>query len=232
MTAHRTVPLHSAARSGRSPRAVAHAAQFPADLLVAIVRATLFAAVLLLLGTAIAAAQAAPAPLKPPNPSANQTSQLVYSAAMAAARAAAANPGASQTATMDANAAIERYRMHDLNGARSAAVQALIQANQPPAAALSPLRPIAPQRSYVQTVAPPLLGTIPSIDAQSFVAQARASVNACREQHANSTAAASAQLDAASRDERAGKFASAQTEAKRAIALCAPSLRTLNLQTP
>jgi len=229
MTAHRTVALHSRARS---PRAGVYAARFPADLLLAIVRATLFAAALLLLGTAIAAAQAAPAPLKPPNPNANQTSQLVYGAAMAAARAAVTNPAAAQTATLDANAAIERLRMHDLNGARSAAVQALIEANQPPAASLRPLRPIAPQRAYVQTVAPPLLGTVPSIDAQGFVAQARASVDACRDQHAKTTAAASAELGAASRDERAGKFANAQAEAKRAIALCAPSLRTLNLQTP
>jgi hypothetical protein len=141
-------------------------------------------------------------------------------------------PTASHAANLDTSAAIERYRMHDFAGARSAAIQALIDANQPSPSTLRPLQPITAPPSYVQTQPPPLLGTVSSIDADAFVAQARGSVQACRDERSKSTAAASAQLARAERDRRAGKFATAETEARRAVDLCAPALRAINLRTP
>jgi hypothetical protein len=186
-----------------------------------------------IVATGIAAnAQAVPA-AKPPNPTANQTSQLIWNAMSATARAAATNPSAAQAANFDTNAAIERYHQHDLAGARAAALQALIDANRPATANAVPLRPIAPTRAYVQTAPPPLnLSAIPEVDADGFIARARGSLQACREEHSSNTAAATEQLDAAAHDYQAEKFAAAQAEAKRAIDLCAPALRAINLRTP
>ncbi len=188
---------------------------------------------------------------KPPNPSANATSQLVWSAMSAAARAAVTNPTGAQAANLEAGTAIERYRMHDLAGARAAAMQALIDANQPTPPALRVLRPIAPPSAYrgpaptspylqtgpsspyVQTAPPPVnLSSIAEVDADGFIAQARGSLQACREEHSPNTNAASAQLVAAAHDYQAQRFTNAQAEAKRTIDLCAPSLRAINLRTP
>ncbi len=161
-----------------------------ADPRDALVRRLAAACATLLLAAAGASAGAQTTTIgKPPNPNANQTSELVWSAMSAAARAAATNPTAAQTANLQVNAAIERYRMHDFAGARSAAVQALIDANQPATPALRPLQPIAPRSAYapahspyVQTAAPPLnLAGIAEVDADGFIAQARGSLQACRE---------------------------------------------------
>ncbi len=140
----------------------------------------------------------------------------------AAARAAATNPTAAQTANLEANAAIERYRMHDFAGARSAALQALIDANQPAAPALRPLQPIAPRSAYapahspyVQTGAPPLnLAGIAEVDADGFIAQARGSLQACRQEHSPNTGAATAQLVSAARDYQAQRFTNAQARSE------------------
>jgi|GEM_PF-1734542 len=197
----------------------------------------LLAAALLALTLALAAAgegSAQTVPVgTPPNPNANQTSQLIWSAMTAAARAASTNPAAAQAANTATSAAIERYRMHDIAGARSAAIQALIEANQPTPSTLRPLQPVAAPPSYVQTAPPPLnLAGVAEVDADGFIAQARGSLEACRQQHSPNTNAATAQLVAASRDYQAHRFTNAQAEAKKTIDLCAPSLRAINLRTP
>ena len=78
-------------------------------------------------GTAFA--QTVPPPGPPPG---RPTANLILDAMLATARAASVNPGAAQSASLNTSVAIQRYNMGDVNGARSAAIQALIEANRMP----------------------------------------------------------------------------------------------------
>ncbi len=188
----------------------------------------------MLLALVLALASLSPAlaqtvPLGTPPAPGRPTSDLVLQAMLATARAAAANPSGAQAASLSTSAAIQRYRSGDLAGARSLAIQALIQANQPLAAPIPVLRSTIPQSSYLQTQPFPIAGaSVGAVDANAFVAQARGAVAACASRNSANTPAASAQLAAAQRDLKAGQYVKVTTEARAAVNLCAGAQAQLN----
>ncbi|GAC1585307.1 MAG: hypothetical protein NVS3B7_20360 [Candidatus Elarobacter sp.] len=157
----------------------------------------------------------------PPQPGAIPTANLIFDAMLATARAAATNPQAAQAAQPNANAAVQRYNAGDLNGARSAAIDALIDANRAQPVPIPVLSSTIPQTSALQTQPFPLRGDIAAIDADAFVAQARGAVLNCQAAHAQNSAAAAASLAAAQRDARAGRYRDVRVEARAAVDLCA-----------
>jgi hypothetical protein len=173
-------------------------------------------------------AQTTAPPGTPPNPGTSATANLVLDAMLATARAAATNPSAAQSATLNTNAAIQRYNQGDMNGARAAAIQALIEANRAPNTPIPVLKSTIPQTSYLQTAPFPLPGgSVAAIDANAFVAQARGAVANCQTVHSPNTSAAAASLAAAERDERAGQYQNVRTEARAAVDLCAPATQQI-----
>jgi post-segregation antitoxin (ccd killing protein) len=166
----------------------------------------------------------------PPAPG-QPTANLVLDAMLATARAASVNPSAAQSASLNAAAAVQRYNMRDYNGARSAAIQALIEANRLPQTPIPVLRSTIPQTSAVQ--AQPFLipgGSVAAIDANAFVAQARGAVAACAQRNSPNTAAATQHLNAAIGDEKAGRYQTVNTEARAAVDLCAAAQQQINQQ--
>jgi len=158
----------------------------------------------------------------PPNPSANPTANLIFDAMLATARAAATNPRAAQPASVNTNAAIERYNAGDINGARASAIAALIDANRAAPNPIPMLRSTIPQTSALQTAPFPLPGgSVAAIDAGAFVAQARGAVSACQAAQSANAAAAAASLAAAQRDARSGRYQDVRVEARAAVDLCA-----------
>jgi hypothetical protein len=186
---------------------------------------------LLTLAATSAAFAQATVPIGTPPVAGRPTANLVLDAMMATARAAAINPSAAQAASLNTSAAIQRYNMGDLNGARSAAIQALIEANRTPPTTIPVLRSTIPQTSYLQTQPFPIaVGSVAAIDAHAFVAQARGAVAACASRNSANTAAATQQLAAAQRDEQAGRYLAVTTDARAAVDLCAASQRDINGQ--
>jgi len=188
----------------------------------------------LLLSLALAAAMSGTAlaqtvPIGTPPPPGRPTANLVLDAMMATARAAAVNPSAAASAQFNTSVAIQRYNMHDYNGARSAAIQALIDANRLPQTEIPVLRSTIPQTSYLQTQPFPIAGgSVAALDASAFVAQARGAVAACAEQRSPNTGAATQHLNNAVGDEKAGKYQDVRTEAKAAVDLCAAAQAQIN----
>jgi hypothetical protein len=189
----------------------------------------LLALVLTLACAAPAFAQVVPAgtPPAPGTPTAN----LVLDAMLATARAASVNPGAAKSASLNASAAVQRYNMGDLNGARSAAIQALIEANRLPQTANPVLRSTIPQTSALQTQPFPIAGgSVAAVDANAFVAQARGAVAACAQRNSPNAAAATQRLNAAIGAEKAGRYQEVRVEARGAVDLCAAAQQQLNQQ--
>jgi hypothetical protein len=189
----------------------------------------LVAAALVLVTTTGAFAQTVPA--GPPPAPGTPTANLVLDAMLASARAASVNPTAAQSSSLNAAAAIQRYNMRDYNGARSAAIQALIEANRLPQTPIPVLRSTIPQTSALQTQ--PFLipgGSVAAIDANAFVAQARGAVAACTQRNSPNTAAATQHLNAAIGDEKAGRYQTVNTEARAAVDLCASAQQQINQQ--
>jgi hypothetical protein len=185
---------------------------------------------LTLAATSAAFAQAT-VPIGTPPVAGRPTANLVLDAMMATARAAAINPSAAQAASLNTSAAVQRYNMGDLAGARSAAIQAMIEASRTPPTANPVLRSTIPQTSYLQTQPFPIAGgSVAAIDAHAFVAQARGAVAACASRNSANTAAATQQLAAAQRDEQAGRYLAVTTDARAAVDLCAAAQRTINQQ--
>ncbi|HEY6235834.1 MAG TPA: hypothetical protein VIW69_12100 [Candidatus Elarobacter sp.] len=179
--------------------------------------------------TASAFAQTVPAGIPPPP--GRPTANLILDAMMATARAASVNPAAAQSASLNTNAAIQRYNLGDINGARSAAIQALTEANRMPQTSIPVLKSTIPQTSYLETNPFPITGgSVAALDANAFVAQARGAVGACRSQNSPNTAAASQQLTAAERDAAAGRYQDVRAEARAAVDLCAAAQQQLNGQ--
>ena len=165
----------------------------------------------------------------PPSPGSNATAGLIFDAMLATARAAATNPQAVPAAQLNTNAAIQRYNLGDLNGARSAAIQALIEANRAQPNPIPVLQSTIPQTSFLQTRPFPLPGgSIAAIDAAAFVAQARGAVMTCQASRDPNTAAALAGLAAAERDAKAGRYLSVRTQARAAVDLCAQAGQAQN----
>ncbi len=186
---------------------------------------------LLLAGATCAPALAQTVPPGTPPAPGTPTANLVLDAMLATARAASINPAAAQSASLSANAAVQRYTMHDNNGARAAAIQALIEANRLPQTAIPVLVSTIPQTSALQTRPFPLAGgSVAALDAGAFVAQARGALAACEARSSPNTAAAAQRLGAAQRDEKAGRYQNARSEARAAVDLCASAQQQLNSQ--
>lgn len=180
---------------------------------------------------ACALAQTAPPPPNMPPPPGTPTTNLILDAMLATARAASVNPTAAQSAQVNANAAVQRYNMGDIQGARAAAIQALIEANRLPQTNIPVLVSTIPQTSYLKTNPFPIAGgSVALIDADAFVAQARGAVAACAQLRSPNTGAATQHLNNAIGDEKAGKYQDVRTEAKAAVDLCAPAQAQLNRQ--
>jgi hypothetical protein len=173
-------------------------------------------------------AQTVPPPGPPPG---KPTANLILDAMLATARAASVNPGAAQSASLNTSVAVQRYNAGDVNGARSAAIQALIEANRLPQTTIPVLRSTIPQTSYLQTQPFPIAGgSVAAIDANAFVAQARGAVAACQSRTSPNTTAASQQLAAAERDAKSGRYQDVRAEARAAVDLCASAQQQLNGQ--
>ena len=184
---------------------------------------------LVLAGATTAGAFAQTVPAGTPPAPGTPTANLVLDAMLAAARAASVNPNAAQSASLNSNAAIQRYNMGDINGARAAAIQALIEANRVPYTSNPVLQSTIPQTSYLQTRPFPIAGgSVAAVDANAFVAQARGAVAACTTVNSANTAAATQQLTAAERDAKAGRYQDVRTEARAAVDLCAAAQAQLN----
>lgn len=186
---------------------------------------------LLLAGAACAPAFAQTVPPGTPPAPGTPTANLVLDAMLATARAASLNPAAAQSASLNANAAIQRYNMHDDNGARAAAIQALIEANRLPQTTIPVLRSTIPQTSALQTQPFPIAGgSVAALDASAFIAQARGALAACQARSSPNTSAAAQRLAAAQRDEKAGRYQDVRSEARAAVDLCASAQQQLNGQ--
>jgi len=176
-------------------------------------------------GAALAQTVPAGTPPVPGTPTAN----LVLDAMLATAKAASINPNAAQAAQLNTNAAIQRYNMGDINGARAAAIQALIEANRLPYTSNPVLKSTIPTTSYYQTQPFPIAGgSVAAIDANAFVAQARGAVAACTALKSPNTPAATQQLAAAERDAKAGRYQDVRAEARAVVDLCAAAQQQLN----
>jgi hypothetical protein len=166
----------------------------------------------------------------PPAPG-TPTANLVLDAMLASARAASVNPTAAASASLNSSAAIQRYNMGDMNGARSAAIQALIEANRLPQTSIPILRSTIPQTSALQTRPFPIAGgSVAAIDANAFVAQARGAVAACAQRNSPNAAAATQHLNAAIGAEKAGRYQNVNVEARAAVDLCAAAQQQINQQ--
>ena len=190
-------------------------------------------AALVLAGATGSAALAQTVPAGTPPAPGRPTANLVLDAMLASARAASINPTAAQSASLNSAAAIARYNMGDINGARSAAIQALIEANRLPQSQtnIPVLQSTIPQTSYLQTRPFPIAGgSIAALDANAFVAQARGAVAACTARNSPNTAPATQHLNSAEADAKAGRYQNVQTEARAAVDLCASAQQQLNNQ--
>ncbi|HEY4439109.1 MAG TPA: hypothetical protein VGN14_01575 [Candidatus Elarobacter sp.] len=174
----------------------------------------------LALGT-IANAQTVPLGTAPP-PNQSATANLIFQAMMAQARAASTNPSAAQAAQIPYQHAVQAYNTGDMENARAQAIQAMIEANRAANAPIPVLKSTIPTTSALQTNPFPLAGgTVGHVDADAFVAQARAAVAACRAAKSPNTNAAAANLAAAEKDDVAGRYLNVTSEAKAAVDLCA-----------
>lgn len=188
----------------------------------------------LVLALALAGATSAAAfaqTLPPGPPPGRPTANLVLDAMLATARAASVNPGAAQSASLNTTVAIQRYNAGDFNGARSAAIQALIEANRLPQTQIPVLQSTIPQTSYLQTQPFPIAGgSVAALDANAFVAQARGALMACTARSSPNAPAASQHLATAERDAKAGRYQDVRVEARAAVDLCAAAQQQLNGQ--
>ncbi|MEA2664416.1 MAG: hypothetical protein QOI11_1360 [Candidatus Eremiobacteraeota bacterium] len=197
-------------------------AESPRRSLLALISAFVLAlALALALGADASAQVTGPLP-NPPQPGANQTSNLIFDAMMAVARAAATNPQAAQSASLSYTQAVNSYNAGDVNRARTAAIQALMSANQPQhPTAIATIQPFTPTTAYQTNPFPIAGGSVAQVDADAFVAQARGAVQACVAAHAPSTQLAQQRLAAAEREDKAGRYQDVRVDAKAAVDLCA-----------
>ncbi len=157
----------------------------------------------------------------PPQPGVNQTSNLIFDAMLAVSRAATSNPQAAQTATFSYTQAVNSYNTGDMNRARTAAIQAIIDANKQQSHPTAALKPFTPTTAYQTGPFPLPGGSIAQIDADAFVAQARGAVNACMQTHSPNSGAAQQRLAVAEREDKAGRYQDVRIDAKAAVDLCA-----------
>jgi hypothetical protein len=184
---------------------------------------------LLLAGAMGAQALAQTVPIGTPPAPGTPTTNLILNAMLATARAASVNPSAAASASLNSSAAIQRYNMGDENGARSAAIQALIQANQLPSTPVPILQSTIGQASAMHAKPFPVSGaSVAAIDADAFVGQARGAVAACQQVHSANAGPAAQQLANAEREDKAGHYQNVRAAASTAVNLCAPAQQQIN----
>jgi hypothetical protein len=192
-------------------------------------------------GTRPAAAQVAPAPAHPgagsvpivlphaPLPLSG-TSSTLFAAQLAIARAQAIDPHAAQTAAFAYTTAVQQFRSGNFAAARISALQALSTASQAQVRLSQPAPPPLPAIAPATAPQKPGLGgglygaDAPAIDADSFLALARGTLDSCAARHDHRLAAAQAEFARAEQDFAQRNWQATRVDAKAAIDACAKSL--------
>jgi hypothetical protein len=148
----------------------------------------------------------APVPivLPQPPPVVNPASGTLYDALLAIERARAVNPQAAQNAAFAYVGAVQQYRSGNFAAARISALQALSIAGT----------------AQVPVVTGPALPA-PAIDADSFLALARGTLDDCAARHDHRLSGARAKLAQAEHDFASRDWQATRRDAKAAIDACA-----------
>jgi hypothetical protein len=190
-----------------------------------------------LIGVRPAAAQVAPAPahaavvsapivLPHAPPPVNTTGSTLFAAALAIARAQQISPQAAQTASFSYVKAVQQYRSGNFSAANASALQALSTASQAQVQTVAPaplpnpaLVPATPQKPGL---AGGLYGADAAvIDADSFLALARGTLDDCAARHNRRLAGAQADYKRAEQDFALRNWQATRVDAKAAIDACA-----------
>jgi hypothetical protein len=170
----------------------------------------------------------APVPILLPQapPITSSTGSTLYSAMLAIARAQQINPQAAQTASFQYVQAVQQFRSGNTAAANISALQALSTAAQaqvqssPPAPLPTP--PLVPAPAQVPGLAGGLYGgDAPVIDADSFLALARGTIDDCAARRDRRLAAAQQHYAQAQQDFARGNWQATRVDAKAAIDACA-----------
>lgn len=184
-----------------------------------------------------APAQVVPPPVHPPAavsvpivlphapPPLGGTSSALFAAQLAIARAQAIDPQAAQTASFAYAKAVQQYRSGNFAGANISALQALSAASQAqvqPAPAGVPAPALVPAMPQLPGLAGGLYGAdAAAIDADSFLALARGTLDDCAARHDRRLAGAQAHYARAERDFALRNWQATRVDAKAAIDACA-----------
>jgi hypothetical protein len=170
----------------------------------------------------------APVPILLPQapPITSSTGSTLYSAMLAIARAQQINPQAAQTASFQYVQAVQQFRSGNAAAANISALQALSTAAQaqvqssPPGPLATP--PLVPAPAQVPGLAGGLYGgDAPVIDADSFLALARGTIDDCAARRDRRLAAAQQHYAQAQQDFARGNWQATRVDAKAAIDACA-----------
>jgi hypothetical protein len=191
--------------------------------------ARLPAAVLVVLGlVAPRPAAAAPVPIVLPHapPPLTSVGSSLYAARLAIARAQGVNPQAAQTASFQYVKAVQQYRSGNLAGADITARQALSTAAQAQVPMSAPAAVPAPALVPAPPQQPGLAGGLygadaAAIDADSFLALARGTLDDCTARHDRRLAGAQADYARAEQDFARRNWQATRADAKAAIDACA-----------
>jgi hypothetical protein len=177
---------------------------------------------------ALRPAAAAPVPVVLPHapPPFTSVGSNLYAARLAIARAQQLNPQAAQTASFQYVKAVQQYRSGNLAGADITARQALSTAAQAQAPVSSPASVPTPALAAAPPQQPGLAGGLygadaAAIDADSFLALARGTLDACAARHDRRLAGAQADYARAEQDFALRNWQATRADAKAAIDACA-----------
>jgi hypothetical protein len=170
----------------------------------------------------------APVPivLPAPPPSTNLTGSALWSARLAIARAQLIDPQAAQTAAFQYVQAVQQFRSGDATAAHISALAALATAGGAQVlsigAAAQAVQPLVSAPAQLPGLAGGLYGAdAAAIDADSFLALGRGTIDDCKARHDRRLAAAQAHLARAEQDFAARNWSATRSDAKAAIDACA-----------
>ncbi len=154
------------------------------------------------------------------------TGSTLFAARLAIARAAQIDPQAAQTASFVYVKAVQQYRSGNIAGANASALQALSTASQaqvlPAVPAPVPAASLAPAATQQPGVAGGLYGAdAAAIDADSFLALARGTLDDCAARRDHRFAAAQSHFAQAEHDFALRNWQATRIVAKAAIDACA-----------